>query len=135
MAKDIDYKTALVSLIGKDQEYILGGDGIKVNDNVVTRVTTWDNKLEFYTGSFKFREDEISSEVIYSVYVVVRAIREGVTIKILDINKELQRLAGYDVRYYKSENCRKSFDTYSINRLMETLVDYQNQLSLKKNGK
>ena len=135
MAKDIDYKAALVSLIGKDQEYILGGDGIKVNDNVVTRVTTWDSKLEFYTGSFKFREDEISSEVIYSVYVVVRAIREGVTIKILDINKELQRLAGYDVRYYKPENWRKSFDTYSINRLMETLGDYQNQLNLKKNGK
>ena len=135
MAKDIDYKTALVSLIGKDQEYILGGDGIKVNDNVVTRVTTWDNKLEFYTGSFKFREDEISSEVIYSVYVVVRAIRVGVTIKILDINKELQRLAGYDVRYYKPENWRKSFDTYSINRLLETLGGYQNQLIRKANEK
>ena len=30
MAKDFDYKTALVKLIGKNQEYILGGDGIKV---------------------------------------------------------------------------------------------------------
>lgn len=136
MAKDFDYKTALVKLIGKNQEYILGGDGIKVNNNVVTRVTTWDSKLEFYSGSYKFREEEISSsEVICSVYIIVNAIREGVTQKILDINKELQRIAGYDVRYYKPENWRKSFDTYSINRLMETLGDYQNQLNFKKNGK
>lgn len=136
MAKDFDYKTALVKLIGKNQEYILGGDGIKVNNNVVTRVTTWDSKLEFYSGSYKFREEEISSsEVVYSVYIIVNAIREGVTQKILDINKELQRIAGYDVRYYKPENWRKSFDTYTINRLLETLGDYQNQLNFKKNGK
>lgn len=136
MAKDFDYKTALVKLIGKNQEYILGGDGIKVNNNVVTRVTTLDSKLEFYSGSYKFREEEISSsEVVYSVYIIVNAIREGVTQKILDINKELQRIAGYDVRYYKPENWRKSFDTYTINRLLETLGDYQNQLNFKKNGK
>lgn len=135
MAKDFDYKTALVKLIGKNQEYILGGDGIKVNNNVVTKVTTWDSKLEFYSCSYKFREEEVSSDVIYSVYVIVNAIREGVTQKILDINKELQRIAGYDVRYYKPENWRKSFDTYTINRLLETLEDYQNQLNFKKNGK
>lgn len=135
MAKDFDYKTALVKLIGKNQEYILGGDGIKVNNNVVTRVTTWDGKLEFYSCSYKFKEEEVSSEVICSVYIIVKAIREGVTQKILDINKELLRIAGYDVRYYKPENWRKSFNTYSINRLLETLGDYQNQLNFKKNEK
>lgn len=135
MAKDFDYKTALVKLIGKNQEYILGGDGIKVNNNVVTRVTTWDSKLELYSGSYKFREEEVSSEVICSVYIIVKAIREGVTQKILDINKELLRIAGYDVRYYKPENWRKSFNTYSINGLLETLGDYQNQLNFKKNEK
>lgn len=135
MAKDFDYKTALVKLIGKNQEYILGGDGIKVNNNVVTRVTTWDSKLEFYSCSYKFREEEVSSEVICSVYIIVKGIREGVTQKILDINKELLRIAGYDVRYYKPENWRKSFNTYSINRLLETFGDYQNQLNFKKNGK
>lgn len=135
MAKDFDYKTALVKLIGKNQEYILGGDGIKVNNNVVTRVSTWDSKLEFYSCSYKFREEEVSSEVICSVYIIVKAIREGVTQKILDINKELLRIAGYDVRYYKPENWRKSFNTYSINRLLETLGDYQDQLNFKKNEK
>lgn len=132
MAKDFDYKTELVKIIGKDQEFIL--DSVKVNNDTITRVSTWNNKLSIYNGSFMLGEDKQTSEVLSSIFVVVKALREDATKKILDINKELQRLAGYDVKYYKPENWRKSFDTYSINRLMETLGDYQNQLNRKKNG-
>lgn len=132
MAKDFDYKTELVKIIGKDQEFILGS--VKVNNDTITRVSTWNNKLSIYNGSFLLGEDKQTSEVLSSIFVVVKALREDATQKILDINKELQRLAGYDVKYYKPENWRKSFDTYSINRLMETLGDYQNQLNRKKNG-
>lgn len=132
MAKDFDYKTELVKIIGKDQEFILGS--VKVNNDTITRVSTWNNKLSLYNGSFMLGEDKQTSEVLSSIFVVVKALREDATQKILDINKELQRLAGYDVKYYKPENWRKSFDTYSINRLMETLGDYQNQLNRKKNG-
>lgn len=132
MAKDFDYKTELVKIIGKDQEFVLGS--VKVNNDTITRVSTWSNKLSIYNGSFMLGEDKQTSEVLSSIFVVVKALREDATKKILDINKELQRLAGYDVKYYKPENWRKSFDTYSINRLMETLGDYQNQLNRKKNG-
>lgn len=132
MAKDFDYKKELVKIIGKDQEFIL--DPVKVNNDTITRVSTWNNKLSIYNGSFMLGEDKQTSEVLSSIFVVVKALREDATKKILDINKELQRLAGYDVKYYKPENWRKSFDTYSINRLMETLGDYQNQLNRKKNG-
>lgn len=132
MAKDFDYKKELVKIIGKDQEFILGS--VKVNNDTITRVSTWNNKLSIYNGSFMLGEDKQTSEVLSSIFVVVKALREDATKKILDINKELQRLAGYDVKYYKPENWRKSFDTYSINRLMETLGDYQNQLNRKKNG-
>lgn len=132
MAKDFDYKTELVKIIGRDQEFILGS--VKVNNDTITRVSTWNNKLSIYNGSFMLGEDKQTSEVLSSIFVVVKALREDATKKILDINKELQRLAGYDVKYYKPENWRKSFDTYSINRLMETLGDYQNQLNRKKNG-
>lgn len=132
MAKDFDYKTELVKIIGRDQEFVLGS--VKVNNNTITRVSTWNNKLSIYNGSFMLGEDKQTSEVLSSIFVVVKALREDATKKILDINKELQRLAGYDVKYYKPENWRKSFDTYSINRLMETLGDYQNQLNRKKNG-
>lgn len=132
MAKDFDYKTELVKIIGRDQEFVLGS--IKVNNDTITRVSTWNNKLSLYNGSFMLGEDKQTSEVLSSIFVVVKALREDATQKILDINKELQRLAGYDVKYYKPENWRKSFDTYSINRLMETLGDYQNQLNRKKNG-
>ena len=132
MAKDFDYKTELVKIIGRDQEFVLGS--IKVNNDTITRVSTWNNKLSIYNGSFMLGEDKQTSEVLSSIFVVVKALREDATQKILDINKELQRLAGYDVKYYKPENWRKSFDTYSINRLMETLGDYQNQLNRKKNG-
>ena len=132
MAKDFDYKTELVKIIGKDQEFVLGS--VKVNNDTITRVSTWNNKLSIYNGSFMLGEDKQTSEVLSSIFVVVKALREDATQKILDINKELQRLAGYDVKYYKPENWHKSFDTYSINRLMETLGDYQNQLNRKKNG-
>lgn len=132
MAKDFDYKTELVKIIGRDQEFVLGS--VKVNNDTITRVSTWNNKLSIYNGSFMLGEDKQTSEVLSSIFVVVKALREDTTKKILDINKELQRLAGYDVKYYKPENWRKSFDTYSINRLMETLGDYQNQLNRKKNG-
>lgn len=132
MAKDFDYKKELVKIIGKDQEFILGS--VKVNNDTITRVSTWNNKLSIYNGSFMLGEDKQTSEVLSSIFVVVKALCEDATKKILDINKELQRLAGYDVKYYKPENWRKSFDTYSINRLMETLGDYQNQLNRKKNG-
>lgn len=132
MAKDFDYKTELVKIIGRDQEFVLGS--VKVNNDTITRVSTWNNKLSIYNGSFMLGEDKQTSEVLSSIFVVVKALREDATRKILDINKELQRLAGYDVKYYKPENWRKSFDTYSINRLMETLGDYQNQLNRKKNG-
>lgn len=132
MAKDFDYKTELVKIIGKDQEFVLGS--VKVNNDTITRVSTWNNKLSIYNGSFMLGEDKQTSEVLSSIFVVVKALREDATQKILDINKELQRLAGYDVKYYKPENWRKSFDTYSINRLMETLGDYQNHLNRKKNG-
>ncbi len=132
MEKDFDYKTELVKIIGRDQEFILGS--VKVNNDTITRVSTWNNKLSIYNGSFMLGEDKQTSEVLSSIFVVVKALREDATKKILDINKELQRLAGYDVKYYKPENWRKSFDTYSINRLMETLGDYQNQLNRKKNG-
>lgn len=132
MAKDFDYKTELVKIIGKDQEFVLGS--VKVNNDTITRISTWNNKLSIYNGSFMLGEDKQTSEVLSSIFVVVKALREDATKKILDINKELQRLAGYDVKYYKPENWRKSFDTYSINRLMETLGDYQNQLNRKKNG-
>lgn len=132
MAKDFDYKTELVKIIGKDQEFVLGS--VKVNNDTITRVSTWSNKLSIYNGSFMLGKDKQTSEVLSSIFVVVKALREDATKKILDINKELQRLAGYDVKYYKPENWRKSFDTYSINRLMETLGDYQNQLNRKKNG-
>lgn len=131
MAKDFDYKTELVKIIGRDQEFVLGS--VKVNNDTITRVSTWNNKLSIYNGSFMLGEDKQTSEVLSSIFVVVKALREDATQKILDINKELQRLAGYDVKYYKTENWRKSFDTYSINRLMETLGDYQNQLNRKKN--
>lgn len=127
MAKDFDYKTELVKIIGRDQEFVLGS--VKVNNDTITRVSTWNNKLSIYNGSFMLGEDKQTSEVLSSIFVVVKALREDATQKILDINKELQRLAGYDVKYYKPENWRKSFDTYSINRLMETLGDYQNQLN------
>lgn len=130
MAKDFDYKTELVKIIGKDQEFVLGS--VKVNNDTITRVSTWNNKLSIYNGAFMLGEDKQTSEVLSSIFVVVKALREDATRKILDINKELQRLAGYDVKYYKPENWRKSFDTYSINRLMETLGDYQNQLNRKK---
>lgn len=132
MAKDFDYKTELVKIIGRDQEFVLGS--VKVNNDTITRVSTWNNKLSIYNGSFMLGEDKQTSEVLSSIFVVVKALREDATQKILDINKELQRLAGYDVKYYKPGNWRKSFDTYSINRLMETLGDYQNQLNRKKNG-
>lgn len=132
MAKDFDYKTELVKIIGRDQEFVLGS--VKVNNDTITRVSTWNNKLSIYNGSFMLGEDKQTSEVLSSIFVVVKALREDATKKILDINKELQRLAGYDVKYYKPGNWRKSFDTYSINRLMETLGDYQNQLNRKKNG-
>lgn len=132
MAKVFDYKTELVKIIGRDQEFVLGS--VKVNNDTITRVSTWNNKLSIYNGSFMLGEDKQTSEVLSSIFVVVKALREDATKKILDINKELQRLAGYDVKYYKPENWRKSFDTYSINRLMETLGDYQNQLNRKKNG-
>lgn len=132
MAKDFDYKTELVKIIGRDQEFVLGS--VKVNNDTITRVSTWNNKLSIYNGSFMLGEDKQTSEVLSSIFVVVKALREDATQKILDINKELQRLAGYDVKYYKPENWRKSFDTYSINRLKETLGDYQNQLNRKKNG-
>lgn len=132
MAKNFDYKTELVKIIGKDQEFVLGS--VKVNNDTITRVSTWNNKLSIYNGSFMLGEDKQTSEVLSSIFVVVKALREDATQKILDINKELQRLAGYDVKYYKPENWRKSFDTYSINRLMETLGDYQNHLNRKKNG-
>lgn len=132
MEKNFDYKTELVKIIGRDQEFILGS--VKVNNDTITRVSTWNNKLSIYNGSFMLGEDKQTSEVLSSIFVVVKALREDATKKILDINKELQRLAGYDVKYYKPENWRKSFDTYSINRLMETLGDYQNQLNRKKNG-
>lgn len=132
MAKDFDYKTELVKIIGRDQEFVLGS--VKVNNDTITRVSTWNNKLSLYNGSFMLGEDKQTSEVLSSIFVVVKALREDATQKVLDINKELQRLAGYDVKYYKPENWRKSFDTYSINRLMETLGDYQNQLNRKKNG-
>lgn len=132
MAKDFDYKTELVKIIGRDQEFVLGS--VKVNNDTITRISTWNNKLSIYNGSFMLGEDKQTSEVLSSIFVVVKALREDATKKILDINKELQRLAGYDVKYYKPENWRKSFDTYSINRLMETLGDYQNQLNRKKNG-
>lgn len=132
MAKDFDYKTELVKIIGKDQEFVLGS--VKVNNDTITRVSTWNNKLSIYNGAFMLGEDKQTSEVLSSIFVVVKALREDATKKILDINKELQRLAGYDVKYYKPENWRKSFDTYSINQLMETLGDYQNQLNRKKNG-
>ncbi len=132
MAKNFDYKTELVKIIGRDQEFVLGS--VKVNNDTITRVSTWNNKLSIYNGSFMLGEDKQTSEVLSSIFVVVKALREDATQKILDINKELQRLAGYDVKYYKPENWRKSFDTYSINRLMETLGDYQNQLNRKKNG-
>lgn len=132
MAKDFDYKTELVKIIGRDQEFVLGS--VKVNNDTITRVSTWNNKLSIYNGSFMLGEDKQTSEVLSSIFVVVKALREDATKKILDINKELQRLAGYNVKYYKPENWRKSFDTYSINRLMETLGDYQNQLNRKKNG-
>lgn len=131
MAKNFDYKTELVKIIGRDQEFVLGS--VKVNNDTITRVSTWNNKLSIYNGSFMLGEDKQTSEVLSSIFVVVKALREDATQKILDINKELQRLAGYDVKYYKPENWRKSFDTYSINRLMETLGDYQNQLNRKKN--
>ena len=131
MAKDFDYKTELVKIIGRDQEFVLGS--VKVNNDTITRVSTWNNKFSIYNGSFMLGEDKQTSEVLSSIFVVVKALREDATQKILDINKELQRLAGYDVKYYKPENWRKSFDTYSINRLMETLGDYQNQLNRKKN--
>lgn len=132
MAKGFDYKTELVKIIGRDQEFVLGS--VKVNNDTITRVSTWNNKLSIYNGSFMLGEDNQTSEVLSSIFVFVKALREDATQKILDINKELQRLAGYDVKYYKPENWRKSFDTYSINRLMETLGDYQNQLNRKKNG-
>lgn len=132
MAKDFDYKTELVKIIGRDQEFVLGS--VKVNNDTITRVSTWNNKLSIYNGSFMLGEDKQTSEVLSSIFFVVKALREDATQKILDINKELQRIAGYDVKYYKPENWRKSFDTYSINRLMETLGDYQNQLNRKKNG-
>lgn len=133
MAKDFDYKTELVKIIGRDQEFVLGS--VKVNNDTITRVSTWNNKLSIYNGAFMLGEDKQTSEVLSSIFVVVKALREDATKKILDINKELQRLAGYDVKYYKPENWRKSFDTYSINRLLETLGDYQNQLNFKKNEK
>lgn len=132
MAKDFDYKTELVKIIGRDQEFVLGS--VKVNNDTITRVSTWNNKLSIYNGAFMLGEDKQTSEVLSSIFVVVKALREDATKKILDINKELQRLAGYDVKYYKPENWCKSFDTYSINRLVETLGDYQNQLNRKKNG-
>lgn len=133
MAKDFDYKTELVKIIGRDQEFVLGS--VNVNNDTITRVSTWNNRLSLYNGSFMLGEDKQTSEVLSSIFLFVKALREDATQKILDINKELQRIAGYDVRYYKPENWRKSFDTYTINRLLETLEDYQNQLNFKKNGK
>lgn len=126
MVTKIDYKTALVKLIGKEQEFVIGS--LKINNKTITSVSTWNEKLTIKNGSFTFGEEKQTSEVLYSIYVVVKALREEAIQKILKINKELMRLAGYNVRYYKPENWRNSFETYSINRLIETLGDYQSML-------
>ncbi len=130
MATTFDYKSALVKLIGKDQEFLL--DSVKVNNEIFTKVSTWEGKLNIYRGSLS-QEDNITSDVLSSVYAIVKTIREDATQNLININKELLGMAGYDMRYYKPANWQKSFETYSLNRLLETLGDYQRQLNFKKN--
>lgn len=133
MAKEFDYKTALVKLVGKDQEFVFGAEHpIKVNNDVITRISTWNGGLDIYNGSLLYGEDKQESEMLSSIFCIVKQKREEATKELLDINKELQRIAGYDVNYYKPENWRKSFNTYSLNRLYETLEDYRKQLKFKQ---
>ena len=63
MAKNFDYKTELVKIIGRDQEFVLGS--VKVNNDTITRVSTWNNKLSIYNGSFMLGEDKQTSDKIF----------------------------------------------------------------------
>ena len=98
------------------------------------RVTTYDGVLALYNDSYKYASEQISSEILSSVFCVVLSIRTETTERLLEINKELLALGGYDTKYYKPENWRKSFSTYNINRLKETLSDYELQLERRKKG-
>lgn len=130
MAKEYDYRTALIKLVGTGTEFIF--NPVKVNNDTITRVSTYEGKLEMFNGSYKYEQEQITSEMLSSVFCIIRTIRTQITEEILGINKELLSFGGYDTRYYKPENWRKSFDSYNINRLKETLEDYKLQLKRKK---
>lgn len=130
MEKEYDYRTALVKLVGDGTGFVM--NPIKVNNDTITRITTHDGTLELYNGSLKYETESVSEDMLMAAFCVILAIRTEITEQILEINKELLALGGYDTRYYKPKNWRKSFATYNINRLKETLEDYKLQLKRRK---
>lgn len=129
MAKEYDYRANIIKLVGKDVEFVF--NPVKVNNDTITRVTTYDGNLVMYENGFKYDNEQVTKEMLESVFCVILTIRTEITERLLEVNKKLLELGGYDTKYYKAEEWRKSFCTYNINHLKETLDDYELQLKRK----
>lgn len=129
MAKEYDCRANIIKLVGKDVEFVF--NPVKVNNDTITRVTTYEGNLVMYGNGFKYDNEQITTEMLESVFCVILTIRTEITERLLEANKKLLELGGYDTKYYKAEEWRKSFSTYNINRLKETLGDYESQLKRK----
>lgn len=130
MAKEYDYRANIIKLVGKDVEFVF--NPIKVNNDTITRIATYDGNLVMYENGFKYDNEQGTIEMLESVFCVILTIRTEITERLLEVNKKLLELGGYDTKYYKADEWRKSFGTYNINHLKETLDDYELQLKRKK---
>jgi hypothetical protein len=133
MEKEYDFEQAVVKLVGKDQQFVFGAkEPIKVNNDTITRITTWNNKIDAYNGSLKLDEDKLTNDLLSAIFCVVLTIRTKATEELHKTNKELLSLSGYNVKYYSVKGWEKSFASYSLNRLLEVLESYKDTLKRKQ---
>lgn len=130
MAKEYDYRANIIKLVGKDVEFVF--NPVKVNNDTITRIATYDGNLVMYENGLKYDNEQVTIEMLESVFCVILTIRTEITERLLEVNKKLLELGGYDTKYYKADEWRKSIGTYNINHLKETLDDYELQLKRKK---
>lgn len=136
MSKEYDYNKNICKMVGTDQEYTFDEPVVEEGVGIaISKVSTWGGKVHLHCGQTQYELEDLPHIMSITVFATIISVITKALENLVEMNKELLSLAGYDTKYYKGENWKKSFATYSINRLKETETQYKQQLERVKSWK
>lgn len=133
----LNYNKHIVKIVGVGEEYTFANDkSVYVGDFKITKIVAeGEYAAELYNGDHHYDASVVGVDVLCEVFTTLRDIKENLLEEILETQRTLLGLEGYQIKYYNKEAWRTSFATESLHRLENDSKAYKEQVARRTEKK